>query len=49
MTPEADLALIKIERLRQELRIESRKFVLTIVLTLGLAFGLGVAFDRFLR
>jgi hypothetical protein len=44
---QGDLTLIKIERLRQELRIEARKFVLLIVFALAATFGLGVAFGRY--
>jgi hypothetical protein len=46
---EADLVLLKIERLRQEIRYESRRFVLEILFALVVAFGAGVAAGRLWR
>lgn len=42
-----DLMTIQIERLRQEMRMENRKFVVQIVLALTAAVGVGVALGRF--
>ena len=42
-----DLMTIQIERLRQELRMENRKFVVQLVLALTAAVGVGVALGRF--
>ena len=44
---ETDLAILKAERLRAEIRYESRRFTLQIVLALALAFGLGVLTGRY--
>ena len=38
---------IQIERLRQEIRMENRKFLVQFVLVLAAAFGVGVAVGRF--
>jgi hypothetical protein len=38
---EADFLLLKAERLRQEIRYESRRFILQIILALSLAFAAG--------
>jgi hypothetical protein len=38
---------IQIERLRQEMRTENRKFLLQIVLALIAALGAGIALGRF--
>jgi hypothetical protein len=38
---------IQIERLRQEIRMENRKFAVQIVLALVAALGVGVAIGRF--
>jgi hypothetical protein len=40
---EADLNILKAERLRQEIRVENRRFILEILAALALAFGLGAA------
>jgi hypothetical protein len=42
-----DLMTIQIERLRQEIRMENRKFVVQLVLALTAALGVGVALGRF--
>jgi hypothetical protein len=42
-----DLMTIQIERLRQEMRMENRKFVVQLVLALTAAVGVGVALGRF--
>jgi hypothetical protein len=42
-----DLMTIQIERLRQEIRMENRKFAVQIVLALVAALGAGVAIGRF--
>jgi hypothetical protein len=42
-----DLMTIQIERLRQEIRMENRKFAVQIVLALVAALGVGVAIGRF--
>lgn len=42
-----DLMTIQIERLRQEIRMENRKFVVQIALALTAAVGVGVALGRF--
>lgn len=42
-----DLMTIQIERLRQEMRMESRKFIVQIALALTAALGVGVAIGRF--
>jgi hypothetical protein len=41
-----DLMTIQIERLRQEIRMENRKFAIQIVLALVAALGAGVAIGR---
>jgi hypothetical protein len=46
---EADLAILKAERLRAEIRYETRKFVLQILLALGVMFGAGVLVGKFWR
>jgi hypothetical protein len=38
---------IEIERLRQEIRMENRKFAVQIVLALVAALGVGAAIGRF--
>ena len=38
---------IQIERIRQEMRMENRKFVVQLVLALTAAVGVGVALGRF--
>ena len=42
-----DLITIQIERIRQEMRMENRKFVVQLVLALAAAVGVGVALGRF--
>jgi hypothetical protein len=42
-----DLMTIQIERLRQEIRSENRKFLLQVVLALIAALGAGIALGRF--
>jgi hypothetical protein len=42
-----DLMTIQIERLRQEMRRENRKFVVQLILALAAAVGVGVALGRF--
>jgi hypothetical protein len=42
-----DLMTIQIERLRQEIRMENRKFAVQIVLALVATLGVGVAIGRF--
>ena len=42
-----DLMTIRIERLRQEIRSENRKFLLQVVLALIAALGAGIALGRF--
>ena len=39
---------IQIERLRQEIRIENRKFFLQLVLAIAAALGAGIAIGHFL-
>ena len=38
---------IQIERIRQEMRMENRKFVVQLVLALAAAVGVGIALGRF--
>lgn len=38
---------IQIERLRQEIKMENRKFLVQIVLAIAAAVGVGVAIGRF--
>ena len=42
-----DLMTIQIERIRQEMRMENRKFIVQLVLALTAAVGVGVALGRF--
>ena len=42
-----DLMTIQIERLRQEIRMENRKFAVQLGLALAAAVGVGVALGRF--
>ena len=42
-----DLMTIQIERLRQEIRMENRKFAVQLVLALTAALAVGVALGRF--
>jgi hypothetical protein len=42
-----DLMTIQIERLRQEIRSENRKFLLQVLLALIAALGAGIALGRF--
>jgi hypothetical protein len=46
---EADLAILKAERLRAEIRYESRRFILEILFALAVAFALGVAIGKLWR
>ena len=46
---QGDLVLIKIERLRQEIGAENRRFVLQILLALGIAFAAGVLIGKLWR
>jgi hypothetical protein len=46
---EADLAILKAERLRAEIRYESRRFILQILFSLGATFGVGVLVGRYWR
>ena len=42
-----DLVTIQIERLRQEIRMENRKFLAQFVLALAAAVGAGIAIGHF--
>lgn len=42
-----DLMTIQIERLRQEIRMENRKFFVQLVLAITAALGVGIAIGRF--
>jgi hypothetical protein len=42
-----DLMTIQIERLRQEIRYETRKFLVQFVIALAAALGVGIAIGRF--
>jgi hypothetical protein len=44
---EAEFRILQAERLRAEIRYESRRFTLQILFALGLAFALGAAFGRY--
>jgi hypothetical protein len=46
---DADLAILKAERLRAEIRYESRRFILEILFALVVVFALGWALGRFWR
>ena len=46
---EADFRILQAERLRAEIRYESRRFTLQILLALALAFGVGYLAGRFWR
>lgn len=43
-----DLMTIQIERLRQEIRMENRKFFIQLVLAITAALGVGIALGRFM-
>lgn len=43
-----DLMTIQIERLRQEIRMENRKFFVQLVLAITAALGVGIALGRFM-
>ncbi|HEY1301436.1 MAG TPA: hypothetical protein VGF07_13130 [Stellaceae bacterium] len=43
-----DLMTIQIERLRQEIRMENRKFFVQLVLAIAAALGAGIAIGHFL-
>lgn len=38
---------IQIERLRQEIRMENRKFIVQLVIAIAAALGVGIAIGRF--
>jgi hypothetical protein len=42
-----DLMTIQIERLRQEIRMENRKFVMQAILAAAALLGVGIAIGRF--
>jgi hypothetical protein len=42
-----DLMTIQIERLRQEIRMETRKFVIQALLAAAALIGVGIAIGRF--
>jgi hypothetical protein len=42
-----DLMTIQIERLRQEIKMENRKFLAQAVLAIAAALGVGIAIGRF--
>jgi hypothetical protein len=42
-----DLMTIQIERLRQEIKMENRKFAVQLVLAIATALGVGIAIGRF--
>jgi hypothetical protein len=46
---EADFRILQAERLRAEIRYESRRFILEILFALALAFGLGAAAGHYWR
>jgi hypothetical protein len=46
---EADFRILQAERLRAEIRYESRRFMLQILFALALAFGLGAAAGHYWR
>jgi hypothetical protein len=46
---EADFRILQAERLRAEIRYESRRFILEILFALALAFAFGWALGRFGR
>ena len=39
---------IQIERLRQELRMENRKFIVQLVIAIAASVGVGIAIGRFI-
>lgn len=43
----SELMTTQIERLRQEIRMENRKFVLQIIITITAAVGTGIAIGHF--
>lgn len=47
MNPEADLVVLKLERLRRQINAEARRSVWQIILALALAFALGVLTGRY--
>ena len=47
MNPEADLVVLKLERLRRQINAEARRSILQIILALALAFGAGVLTGRY--
>ena len=42
-----DLMAIQIERLRQEIKMENRKFAVRLVVAIAAALGVGIAIGRF--
>jgi hypothetical protein len=42
-----DLMTIQIERLRQEIRLENRKFIMQIIIAITAAIGAGIAIGHF--
>jgi hypothetical protein len=42
-----DLMTIQIERLRQEIKMENRKFIAQVVIAIAAALGVGIAIGRF--
>lgn len=42
-----DLMTIQVERLRQEIRMENRKFLVQLVLAAAALLGVGIAIGRF--
>jgi len=42
-----DLMTIQIERLRQEIRTENRKFLVQVLIGVAAALGVGIAIGRF--
>jgi hypothetical protein len=42
-----DLMTIQIERLRQEIKMENRKFALQAIIAITAALGVGIAIGRF--
>jgi DNA-binding transcriptional regulator YiaG len=42
-----DLMTIQIERLRQEIKMENRKFAVQLAIAIAAALGVGIAIGRF--
>jgi hypothetical protein len=47
MNPEADLVVLKLERLRRQINAEARRSVLQIILALTVAFAFGFLAGRY--